>query len=95
MGSVGVVEWYKNDTGERRHYFTSSFTTDYAYRYSVRSALTLGLDVMYDGSLERAIKYTAPEDVSTFQKMYMAVNICGSRGVAFVPTGLNGEWPIP
>ncbi len=71
MGSVGITEWYKNDTGERRHYFTSSFTADYAYRYNVRSALTLGLDVMYDGSLEHAIKYTAPEDVGIFQKMYL------------------------
>ena len=71
MGSVGVTNWYREETGESSHYFASSVTVDYAFQYSVRSAITLGLDVMYDGSLEKAIKYTSPENVSTFQKMYL------------------------
>ena len=71
MGSVGVTDWYREETGESRHYFASSLTVDYAFRYNARSAITLGLDVMYDGSLEQAIKYTLPENVNTFQKMYL------------------------
>jgi hypothetical protein len=71
MGSVGVTNWYRKETGESSHYFASSLTVDYAFRYNARSAITLGLDVMYDGSLEQAIKYTLPENVNTFQKMYL------------------------
>ena len=70
MLSVGVTEWQPDEIPEGVHYFTSSFTADYAYRFSARSALTLGADVMYDGSLERAIKYVNPEDVTTIQKFY-------------------------
>lgn len=71
MGSVGVTDWYREETGESQHYFTSSITTDYAYRFSARSALTLGADLMYDGSLKHAVKGTPPDDVTTFQKMYL------------------------
>ena len=69
MGSIGVNEWYRKETGERKRYFTSSFTADYAYHYSVRSAVTLGADVMYDGSQEQAIKYTSPEDVTSLSSI--------------------------
>lgn len=71
MMAVGVSNWLSRDGQESVYYFTSTFTADYAYRYTVRSAVTLGLDVMYDGSLENAIKFTHPDDVSTFQKMYL------------------------
>ncbi|MCP4313716.1 MAG: hypothetical protein GY790_20875 [Bacteroidetes bacterium] len=71
MMSVGVTEWQPDDVDEGVHYFTSSFTADYAYRYKARSAVTLGMDVMYDGSLKNAIKGFPPDDVTTFQKMYM------------------------
>lgn len=71
MVAAGITEWQPDGVPDGVHYFASTFTADYAYRYSVRSALTLGMDVMYDGSLEKAIKGTLPEDVSTFQKMYL------------------------
>jgi hypothetical protein len=32
----------------------------------------MGVDVLYDGSLERAIKGVTPEEVTTWQKMYLA-----------------------
>ena len=71
MMSVGVTEWQNETMIEGVHYFASSFTTDYAYHYNVRSALTMGLDVMYDGSLEQSIKGIPPEEVTSFQKTYL------------------------
>ena len=52
------------------HYLTSSFTADYAYRFSARSAVTLGFDVMYDESLKYDIPHVPPELVTQIQKMY-------------------------
>jgi len=71
MLAAGIVEWQPKTLREGLYYFTSSFTADYAYRYSPRSAVTLGADLFYDGSLEQAIKGISPEDVTTWQKSYM------------------------
>lgn len=71
MLAVGINEWQPSYQHEGQHYFTSSFTADYAYRFSIKSALTLGLNVLYDGSLERAIKGLKPEEVTTWQKLYL------------------------
>ncbi|MFO7668235.1 MAG: acyloxyacyl hydrolase [Bacteroidales bacterium] len=75
MISAGVTEWQPDDVPVGVHYLASSFTADYAYRFNVRSAVTLGADVMYDGSLEKAIKHVLPEDVNTIQKMYFGGHI--------------------
>ena len=50
------------------------------FRLSPRSAVTLGMDVMYDGSIERAIKGILPENVSTFQKMYALLGCIEEHG---------------
>ena len=57
------------------HYYTSSFTADYALAFHPRMAVTFGMDVLYDGSLAVAIKGIAPEDVTTFQKMYFGSHL--------------------
>jgi len=72
MYAVGTVEDVVTDTHEELRYFTSTFTADYVCTVSRRSAVTFGVEVLYDGSLERAIKGIAPEDVSTWEKMYLA-----------------------
>jgi hypothetical protein len=71
MASVGIVD--RQDLGEEegKYYFTSSFTVDYAVPYSLKNRVTFGLDVLYDGSLEIGIKGIPPEEVTTYQKMYL------------------------
>jgi hypothetical protein len=71
MLSVGITEWQPDDWEEGIYYFASSLTADYAFKYSVRSAMTLGMDFMYDGQIEQAILGIAPEDVTEFQKIYI------------------------
>jgi hypothetical protein len=71
MLAVGIVEWQPDELKYGLYYFTSSFTADYVYRFSRRSAFTLGTDILYDGSIERAIKGIPPEEVTTWQKMYL------------------------
>jgi len=80
MYAAGVTEWHRLGETEGVHYFASSFTVDYAFRYSYKSAVTLGFDLLYDGALERAIKGIPPEDVTTFQKTYMG----GHLGYQFI-----------
>ena len=75
MMSFGINEWQPGYADKGQHYFASSFTADYAYRFSRKGALTLGLDVMYDGSLERAVKGVLPENVTTLQKAYLGGHI--------------------
>lgn len=75
MYAVGVVDLHKLGDAEGVHYFTSSFTADYAIQYSPRSAVTLGADILYDGSLEMGIKGVYPEDVTTFMKTYLGGHI--------------------
>jgi hypothetical protein len=75
MYAVGTVEEFVYDTYEEFRYFTSSFTADYVCTLSRRSAVTFGVEVLYDGSLELAIKGVPPENVTTGQKMYLASHL--------------------
>lgn len=70
MYAAGVVEEHRLGDFEGIHYYTSSFTVDYVFTFNPRMALGIGTDILYDGSLARAIKGIAPEDVTTFQKFY-------------------------
>ncbi len=70
MLSFGVTEWQPGNVTEGVHYLTSSFTADYAIRYSIKSAVTLGFDIMYDASLSQSIPYIPPELVTQVQKTY-------------------------
>ncbi|MEN8155826.1 MAG: acyloxyacyl hydrolase [Bacteroidota bacterium] len=74
MASIGIKEWQKDSTPDGNHYFASSFTADYAFHYNPKSAVTMGLDVLYDGSLEMSMKIF-PEDVTTWQKMSLGGHI--------------------
>ncbi len=71
MYAVGIVEGIVTGTVEELQFFTSSFAADYVYQFSPRGAFTFGPDVFYDGSLERAIRGIPPEDVTTWQQMYL------------------------
>lgn len=71
MLGAGSVEGIPRGSTMEMRFFTLSFTADYAYKFSPKGALTFGLDVLYDGSLERAIKGVLPEDVTTWQQMYL------------------------
>jgi hypothetical protein len=72
MLAVGTVEGIPSGTTTSLRFFTTSFTVDYFYQFNPKGALTFGLDVLYDGSLERAIKGYSPEEVNTWQQMYLA-----------------------
>lgn len=72
MFAAGTVEGIPIGTTTELRFFTSSFTLDYVYQFNPKGAITFGLDVLYDGSLERAIKGVPPEEVSTWQQMYLA-----------------------
>ncbi len=74
MVAVGVVDRQPLGSPEGEHYFTSSFTADYALRYSYKSAVTFGVDLLYDGSLEH-IKGIPIEEVTTVQKTYLGSHI--------------------
>ncbi|MEN8155825.1 MAG: acyloxyacyl hydrolase [Bacteroidota bacterium] len=74
MAAVGIKEWQKDGTPDGAHYFASSFIADYALHYSPKSAVTFGLDLLYDGSLEMSMKIL-PEDVTTWQKMSLGSHI--------------------
>ncbi|MCK5136809.1 MAG: acyloxyacyl hydrolase [Bacteroidales bacterium] len=69
MYAAGVVERHILGELEGTYYFTSSFTVDYAVTLNPRMAVTIGMDVLYNGSLKMAIKGVDPEDVTTIQKM--------------------------
>ena len=75
MYAVGIVEGIVSGTTEELQFFTSSFAADYVYQFSPKGALTFGMDVFYDGSLERAIKGISPEDVTTWQQMYLGSHL--------------------
>jgi hypothetical protein len=72
MYAVGTVEGNPTGTTDYLRFFTSSFTADYVWQFSPKGAVTIGLDVLYDGSLERAIYGVSPEEVSIWQQMYLA-----------------------
>ena len=73
MASVGVTEWQLPTMAEGYHYMASSLSADYAYHFAVRSALSLGLDFFYDGSLEQSHKIN-PEDVRFIGKTQLGAH---------------------
>lgn len=75
MYSVGIVEGIPTGTNEELKFFTSSFTADYVSQLSPRGAVTFGLDILYDGSLKRAIRGIPPDEVSTWQQMYLGSHL--------------------
>ena len=75
MYGVGIVEDIPSGTNEELKFFTSSFTVDYVGQLSPRGAMTFGLDILYDGSLERAIKGIPPDEVTTWQQMYLGSHL--------------------
>jgi hypothetical protein len=75
MAAVGTVEDIPTGDTEELRYFNFSMTGDYALNFNPKMAMTLGLDFLYDGSLERAIKGIEPEDVDTYQKMYLGAHM--------------------
>ena len=75
MGAVGFVEGIATGTTIELRFITFSFTADYIYQFNPKGAVTFGMDVLYDGSLERAIRGVAPDEVSTWQQMYLASHL--------------------
>ena len=75
MYAAGVVEEHRLGDLEGIHYYTSSVTADYVFTFNPRMALGFGTDILYDGSLARAIKGIMPEDVTTFQKFYFGSHL--------------------
>lgn len=75
MAAVGTVEGIPTGTNEELRFFNTSTSIDYVYQFSPKGAVTFGMDVFYDGSLERAIKGIPPEDVSTWQQMYLGSHL--------------------
>ncbi|RPI46340.1 MAG: hypothetical protein EHM46_00695, partial [Bacteroidetes bacterium] len=75
MYAAGTVEI--QDLGEPAgvRFFTSSFTVDYTIQFHPRMAVTYGTDILYDGSLDLAIKGIEPEDVTTFQNFYFGSHL--------------------
>jgi hypothetical protein len=71
MLAFGVTEWHPGRVEEGQHYLTTSFSTDYAFHWSRKSAFAIGLNVFYDGSLERGVKGVAIEEVTTPQKLLL------------------------
>jgi hypothetical protein len=75
MYAVGTVEGNLAGTTDFSRFFNSSVTMDYVWQYNPKGALTVGLEVLYDGSLKRAIKGVPPEAVSVWQRMYLASHL--------------------
>lgn len=71
MAAVGIVDRQSLGQPEMPHYITSSFTADYAVPLTIKNKLTFGLDLLYDSSLELAIKGIPPDQVTGFQKTYL------------------------
>jgi hypothetical protein len=75
MAGVGTVEVITMEKEEEVRYFNFSMTTEYAIHFTPKTAMTLGLNVLYDGSLERGIKGIDPADVTTYQKLYLGTHL--------------------
>ena len=102
MYAVGLTEWQPDDQEYGTHYFACTFSTDYAFRYWRNGALTMGVDVMYDGSLVEVLRI--PEDmVSTWHKMYLGghmgyqysikrLTLLVNLGSYFSQTAWNRRW---
>ena len=72
MYAVGIVEEDGREDAVQGYYFTSSFTADYVYQFSTKMAVTMGMDVLYDNSLGLSIPGIPEDEVSTWQKTYLA-----------------------
>ena len=75
MYGAGTVEHHRLGEAEGIRYFTSSFAVDYAVTFNRRMAVTFGTDVLFDGSIGRAIKGVPEEEVTTIQKTYLGSHI--------------------
>ena len=75
MYAAGAVDHHRLGDLEGVHYFTSSFTIDYAHTFHPRIAVAMGADVLYDGSLEIAIRGTPPDEVTPLQKIYLGSHL--------------------
>ena len=75
MAAVGFVEGNPYGTTTEIRFLTSSFTVDYVYQFNPKGAVTFGMDVLYDGSLKRSVNGWPPEEVSTWQQMYLASHL--------------------
>jgi hypothetical protein len=80
MYALGVVEELYPEETSKTSYLTSSLSVDYVYNYSRKGAVTAGLDVFYDASLGIAVTGYTPEEVSSWQKTYLA----GHMGMHFI-----------
>jgi len=106
MIAVGTVDAHELGKLKGVHYLTSSFTADYAFQFNPRMQVTFGIDALYDGSMERAIKGLEPDMVTTFQKTYLGshmgyqflidrVTILGHLGTYFLQHSKDrGFWFI-
>ena len=70
MLAFGVAERQPHYLVVGEHYMTASFTTDYAVHFTRRSALTCGMDILYDESLEYSIKGVPPPEVDPIMQFY-------------------------
>lgn len=75
MASMGVVEEQRIGELKGERFFTSSFTADYAVPLTPINILTLGMDVLYDGSIAKTMKGVPPFPVDFSQKMYLGSHI--------------------
>lgn len=75
MAAMGTVEVLTIGENEEVRFYNFSLTGDYAIHFNPKMTMTLGLNVLYDGSLERGIKGIEPEDVTTYQKMYLGTHL--------------------
>ena len=75
MVAAGMVDHHRLGDLEGIHYYTSSFTADYALAFHPRMAVTFGMDILYDGSLAVGIKGIPPDEVTTLQKMYFGSHL--------------------
>lgn len=102
MFAVGITEWQPDDWEYGKHHFASTFSTDYAWHLSRKTAVTFGIDVMYDGSLVYVLK-RPPEQTTTFQKMYLGshlgtqyhikkITLLFNLGTYFYQTAWNRRW---
>ncbi len=75
MYGAGVVDHHRLGDLEGVHYYSSSFTADYALVFHPRMGISFGTDVLYDGSLAAEFKDIPPDEVTTFQKMYFGSHL--------------------
>lgn len=72
MIAAGIVEVMPMGGFDKYQAITYSFTADYVYQFGHRGAVSIGMDVLYDGSLAYVYHDVPPEEVTTWRKMYLA-----------------------